>query len=311
VSDLIIIKTQELKLDCNRCLKQHSVEIDFETLTKEQKEGEEPVLYNFICPDMALMYRVLNFAVDLRVNSLRDDLPKEVQEVIISDLKTMWGEFDFDSKLNRFIKLNLALAGIPDEYYDLLFSVVSSYCCGYFYPAMTGSGSLGERILNRLLLKIRSYFKSSEHYKKVYRKDSFHNWDYPILVLKDWGIISDEVSVAFQTLKQYRNDSIHYQDGYDFESNSHDAIKALATIIDKQFNYITRKDLFWVFDIPGEIWLKSAFVNNPFVAEFVLPHCIQLTPFDEPTANPPFWATDVPLKPLSDEEFIKLRNARK
>ena len=302
---------QELTLDCNRCLKQHKVEIDFDTLTKEQKERKEPILNNFICPDMALMYRVLNFAVDLRVNSLKDDLPKEVQEGIMIDLKSKWGEFGFEAKLNRFIKLDLAFAGVPEEYYGLLFSVVSSYCCGYFYPAMTGSGSLGERILNRLILKTRNYFKSSKHYRNVYRKDSFDNWDCPILVLKDWAIISDEVSLAFQTLKQYRNDSIHYKDGYDFESNSHDAIKALATIIDKQFNCITRKDLFWVFDVPGEIWLKSAVINDPFVKEFVVPHCTQLTPFDEPTANPPFWATNVPLKPLSDEDFIKLRNTRK
>ncbi|NJM52991.1 MAG: hypothetical protein HC846_06100 [Blastocatellia bacterium] len=302
---------QKLTLDCNRCLKQHNVEIDFDTLTKEQKEGKEPVLNGFICPDTAFMYRALNFSFDLRVNSLKDDLAKTAHESITNGFKTKWGEFDFNSKLDRFIKLDIAFIGIPEEYYELLWAVVSSYCCGYFYPAMTGAGSLGERILNRLILKTRDYFKLSKHYKNIYRKGSFDNWDYPITVLNEWLVISDEVVAAFQTLKQYRNDSIHYKDGYDFQLNSYNAIKALSIIIDKQFNYITRKDLFWVFDIPGEIWLKSAVINEPFVREFVLPHCIPLTPYDEPLADPPFQASDVPLKPLSDKEFIRLRNSRK
>ena len=66
-------------------------------------------------------------------------------------------------------------------------------------------------------------------------------------------------------LKEYRNYSIHYNEGYDFEFNSHDSIKTLAQIIDLQFNYMNRKDLFWIFDVPGEIWLNSTKLNYPFV----------------------------------------------
>ena len=175
---------------------------------------------------------------------------------------------------------------------------------------MTSSGALGERILNRLLLKTRKYFKSSEHYKTIYKKQSFDDWTKPIKSLKAWKVISEDTADLFNRLKRHRNDSIHYKDGYNFDSNAFTAIKLLANIIDNQFNYLKRKDLFWVFDIPGEIWLKSKVLSDPFVIEFILPHCIKLTPFCEPTANPHIRAENVPLKPLSDEEFIKIRNNR-
>ncbi|MGD0885233.1 MAG: hypothetical protein ABSA46_10265 [Thermodesulfovibrionales bacterium] len=296
-------------LNCHRCGRQHHIEIDFSKLSKDQLEGREPVL-NFICPDASYMYRVMGFALDTTVNIFKQEGLISQQNIIENRLKAEWGELDFAAKLKRFILIDLSFVGIPDEYYNLLRPVVASYCCGYFYPAMTSAGALGERILNRLIIKLRGHFKSSRHYKKIWNKKSFDHWDTPISILNEWGIISVEVKSAFFRLQKYRNESIHYNDGYDFESNSHDAVKALADIINDQFNYMNRKDLFWVFDMPGEIWLRSAVVNDPFVKEFVLPHCLQLTPYDEPTATPPIKGKNVPLKPLSDEDFIKIRNSR-
>jgi len=301
---------REITLNCDRCGKRHKVKIDYSQLSEDQIKGEKPVLENFICPNLALMHRVTSFVLDTRASILKHNLPTEAQEAIVRRFKAEWGELDFDSKIDRFKKLDLALLGIPEEYYELLMSIVSAYCCSYFYPAITGAGSLGERILNRLIIKTRGYFKSSRHYKKVWNKQSFDHWDLPINVLKEWNIISDEVAGSFLELKTYRNDSIHYNDGYDFELNSHKAIKALAEIINGQFNYIHRKDLFWVFNIPGEIWLRSKVKSNPFVVEFVLPHCAQLTPYCDPTANPPIRGDLIVLDPFSDEEFIRLRNSR-
>ncbi len=301
---------RELTLNCERCGKSHNVKIDYATLTKGQLAGREPVISNFMCPDVAYMYRVMGFVLDTRVNILKNPAMNSHQLQIKKQLQSEWGARDFDKKLDRFINLNLAFIGIPEEYYNLLWTVTSTYCSGYFYPAMTSAGSLGERILNRLILKTRGYFTSSEHYKKIWNKKSFDQWDKVIEILEDWQIISKEVSELFNKLKKYRNDSIHYNDDYDFELNSHDAVKTLAEIINKHFNYHNRTDLFWVYNIPGEIWVKSEKINDPFVKEFVLPHCLQLTPFCEPSANPPIQGKHTPLKPLTDEEFISIRNDR-
>lgn len=298
---------KKYKINCDKCGILHEVEIDFDLLSESQKRWMTPVLDNFICPNIYLMHRVLGYAFDATVNNLKPDIPDAHKQEIKKHLENKWWANDFDKKIERFIKLDLSFIGVPDEYYHLLQPIISSYCCGYFYPAMTSAWALWERILNRLLIKLREYYKKSKHYKKIYNKRSFDKWEYPIEVLKDWWVISDEVAKLFLKLKKYRNDSIHYNEGYDFENNSHAAIKILAQIIDSQFNYMSRKDLFWVFDIPGEIWLKTDVVEMPFVKEFILPHCSLLWPYCEPNSSPPKSWDTFPLKPFSDEEFINLR----
>ncbi len=295
--------------DCDTCGQPHIINFDSSELTNEQIAGIEPVTNNFLCPSVTRMYRAVHYSFDFRVNLVKNDMGTATIDTI-NGLRKQWGDFNFEAKLDRFKRLDLAYLGIPEEYYDLLQPIVSSYYCGYYYPAMTSAGALGERILNRLLLKTRDYFKQSPHYKKIYRKDSFDQWDQPIRILKDWGVISNEVAELFTELKQFRNDAIHYNDSYDFEENSHKAVKLLVEIIDAQFNYHTRTDLFWVYNVEGEIWLRSEFIENPFVKEFILPHCVLLTPYCEPSATPPIKGKAVPVGDLSDEEFIKIRNTK-
>ena len=237
-------------------------------------------------------------------------MPAEAKSNLADELKAQWGTNDFDKKLERFIDLDLVLLGVPEEYYELLTPIIYSYCCGYYYPAMTGAGSLGERILNRLILKTRDHFKSTDEYKKIYRKNSFDQWDQPVNILEGWGVISNVVADAFLNLKQYRNESIHYNDGYNFQSNARAAVKLLAKIIDLQFNYMKRNDLFWVFTVPGEIWVRSEATDQPFVKEFILPHCLHLTAYCEPTATPPKKGANAPLKPIKDEDFLEARKNR-
>ncbi len=306
---------QKRLFDCGSCHEKHEIEIDLDSLTKGQLAGQEPIISSFLCPNMARMYRVLNFALDLRVNGMKgaphsNEGAAKISESLLSGFKEEWGERDIKAKVERFIKLDAPLLGVPEEYYNLLQPIISAYCCGYFYPAMTAAGALGERILNRLMLKTRQHFKSSPHYKKIYSKKSSDDWELLVKILRDWDIISEEVGNDFLKLKQYRNDSIHYNDGYDFDGNAYTAVKLLTEIISKQFGY-QRKDIFWYFNCPGEIWVKSSAAENPFVIEFVLPQCALLTPLCEPTATPPIWGKGTPLKPLSDEEFIRIRNERK
>jgi len=297
------IRTQTL--DCKSCGQQHHFEIDFDSLTPAQLARQEPVM-TFRCDRVARMYRVHGFALDTRVKSFGEHGNKEHSEQLAESLKTQWGSSDFEEKLARFVELDLSLLGIPDEYYELLREIVDTYCSGYFYPAMTAAGALGERILNRLILKTRDYFKESPHYKKIYRKESFDHWDLPISLLGDWKVISADVANAFNNLKTFRNQAIHYNEGYDFAENSKIAVSELARIINLQFNYIQRRDIFWVFDVPGEIWLKSTYAEDPFVKEFVIPHCAHISAYCEPGSQ----GINAPLAPLTDEEFIEARRQK-
>ena len=306
------MKTLQIEqiIDCDRCGEKHKRVFEA-NLTVAQLERKELVSAPFfICPNIALMYRVVAYSFDFTVNIFKSNNIEE-QKRFSNQLQEKWGSVDFENKLKRYIDLDMQYLGIPEEYYGLLKPIIDSYCCGLYYPAITSIGSLGERILNRLIIKTRTHFKTSVHYRKVWNKNSFDQWDNVINILKDWEIITDEVATLFVELKQYRNFSIHYNENYDFEHNCHKAIKIISQIINLQFNYIKRKDLFWVFDVPGEIWLRTEMIDNPFVKEFVLQNCVIASPYCEPFASPPTRGENIPLKPLSDEEFIELRKSRK
>ena len=163
-----IVDNRDVTYDCKRCDQQHIITVDFSKLSKDQREGREPVTRNAICPNTAYMYRIMNWGIDTRVSWLAAEIPQNIREETINGIKFEWGELNFDAKLERFVELDISFMGVPEEYYNLLSSVVSSHCCGYFYPAMTSAGSLGERILNRLIIKTRDYFKSSKHYKRIW-----------------------------------------------------------------------------------------------------------------------------------------------
>ena len=280
---------QKFKGPCNICDQEHEISIN--NITEEQRLGKEPLLKNFICPNLATMYLLTSYVLDMRSTELKYN-PEFKQHFI-----EIFGIEDFDNKLKRFIDIDLNVIGLPEEYYKMLKAIVESYSCGYFYPAMIGAGALGERVLNRLIIKTRTYYKSSPHYKTIYKKDSFDNWDKIILILCDWNIISKEMGNMFSKLQTYRHRSVHYNENYNFEINAQDAIKILIKIIKKLFDISERADIFWVCNSPGEVLVKSTVLNDPFVIEFILPNCKLVLPSKEPCI----------LKPISDEEFIKLR----
>lgn len=68
-----------------------------------------------------------------------------------------------------------------------------AFVTGAYYPALVAACALGERILNHLVLDMRDSFKSSDHYKKVYRKDSLDDWPFAVVVLTDWKVLVDSV----------------------------------------------------------------------------------------------------------------------
>lgn len=296
-----------IPLNCRACGQDHQIEIDFDSLSDDQRNCRSPILDNFVCDRVARMYRIMSFALDTRSGLLNKRDVGYAHENIIQGLKQQWGEHDFDKKLERFRKMELSFFGIPDEYYDLLHQIVDAYCCGQFYPAMTGAGALGERILNRLILKTRNYYRTTPEYRTIYRKKSFDQWETPIEILETWGVISHVVADAFLRLKVHRNDSIHYRDEYPFAKNAESAVFELFEVINGQFNYLKREDLFWVFTVPGEIWLRTDKEADPFVKEFVLPHCARLSAYCQPTQDRLVMGEKAPLAPLGDEEFLAAR----
>mgnify|MGYP001599004465 FL=1 len=196
------------------------------------------------------------------------------------------------------------------EYHDLLQEIEDSFMYGLYYPALTSSCCLGERIFNILILRLRDYYKTSEHYKRIYRKESFDDWSKSVGILWDWRVIaSDDIKIKYEELKSIRHEVIHFNKLEDIEAKALNALRIIYDITTYFFAVGHRDDIyFWT---PGEIYVKKVAEQNPFVREMIIPHCI-LTGYGHriETVNGHHILRDeaaYECKEISDEEFIELR----
>lgn len=185
-----------------------------------------------------------------------------------------------------------------------------AFVMGAYYPALVAACALGERILNHLILDLRDDFKSSAHYRKVYRKDSFDNWPFAVSVLADWNVLVPDVDTEFLALGELRNRSIHF-DPKTYTSLREDALAALKrlnAIIAKQFGYFGSQPWF-IENTPGAQFIKRGFETNPFVRAYILPRAGFVGPLYGMTLTPAGWQhldyADYGDGELSDEDFAK------
>ena len=266
-------------------------------------------------------YRILSFDFDSRAMDLepiKEDweenvkkLHKEKQIKIIDNLKQEYGEYNFKYKLNNFIELKQKPFSISAFHNKFLHQIRNSYIIGSYYPALVSACSLGERILNHLLLLLRDYYKDTSEYKKVWNKNSFDNWRIAIDTLEAWDILLPDAVEKFKQLHEQRNYAIHFNP----ETDSNDktlalkAIQLIQDIVSLQFSSFGNQP--WVFIVPGEIYIKKEWEKNPFVKHIYLPNCAlvgynnfieQLVP--KIIVNDNFIYEE---KEITDDEFIQLR----
>lgn len=293
---------------CNVCKESHNIQISL-----AQKEGKEPVYLS--CLNVDRRYRLMGFYVDTRRSFFKDTEETDYLEKEKIDLKKgligELGESNFDEKFRRWLEIEYPPLGLIDDYPQKIQEIITAYCSGYFYVASTATGCLGERVLNRLVLKTRKHFTHTKQYKGIHSKESFDDWSKMINLLHEWQIIPESTAKIFTELMPYRHQAIHYNEKYDFEKNAPIAINLLIKGITEIFGVINRTDLFWVFNIPGEVWVKSEKEPDPFVKEFVLPHCYRAHAIHEIDFETKRIIEDNPkLGKLSDEEFISLRKQK-
>ena len=294
-----------VEYSCPVCTKMHKTDA-----TKRQQQGKDPIIVH--CPDLDRRYRLSSFFIDSTRATYHNEHLKSQQQPYTEHLKSVFGTDNFDSKFERWLNIDYPALGLIDEYPEKITQIINTYSCGNFYPAVTSACCLAERILNRLILKIKDYYKSSPYYKKIYRKSSFDDWSKMIQILSDWELISKKAIDAFNELLPIRHSSIHYNENYNFENVALKVINNLITAITEVFGVMNRKDIYLVFNIPGEIWVKSEAEDNPFVKEFVLPHCYYAHAVHElDRSNNKIIERLGKTGKLTDQEFIEIRNSNK
>lgn len=243
---------------------------------------------------------------------------RQNKEKVENEIRSQYGDVNLDRKIIDFADFGRVPFSIFSYHNDLLHQARSSFVHGLYYPALVSLCTLGERILNHLILDLRDDFKSSAHYRKVYRKESFDNWEKMIEILSDWEVFqSATVADNFGKLRAVRNRSIHFnEDTYkNLRADALEASDLICAIIETQFGH-DGQDLKWL--IPGTLghrFVRHTSEQDPFLRRFYFPQCPKVSPyfsinfiadgvlfFDFENAS----EIEVP-----DDEFCKLFNERK
>ncbi len=270
-------------------------------------------------------YRVLLWDFDTRVRALADPIRDEWEDKIKQQhlenrrrteqgLIFQYGEAHSQGKKGNFIELEAKPFSILAFHNKFFEQIRISFVMGAYYPALVAVCSLGERILNHLVLMLREHYKNTPEYKKVYRKDSFDDWSLAINTLSSWEIILPEVKSEFLKLMDMRHKAIHFRPETDHNDRelALSAIRCLQKIVGNQFSAFGKQPWF-IIGIPGEIYIKKEWEQNPFISNVYLPNCAKVGPQNvieslqpQITINDKFEYEE---KEISDDEFIQLRKA--
>lgn len=181
-----------------------------------------------------------------------------------------------DQKIQNLRELgNLPLSVI--SYHNILHRQArDAFVIGAYYPALTASCALGERILNHLMLDLRMHYRSTTEYKKIANKKSFDNWIPVIDILGSWGVFQPEVVSEFKLLHRLRNDSIHFRAKIAQQSRDYAlrALSHLSRIIVMQFGAIPAGQPWFIptneaIGFIAKDWEEHAFIKLVFVPNSV------------------------------------------
>jgi hypothetical protein len=272
--------------------------------------------YRVFCFDFDTSATILKTEIQDTWEPRVKDLWKQNKEKIKEHLVAQYGALGYHAKLKNFIDLGPAPWSIIAFHNEFLRQVRESFVVGSYYPSLTGACALGERIFNQLLIHLRDYYKSTDEYKNIYRKDSFDNWDLAIDTLKSWGVLLPDTTDAFRNLKEIRNKSIHFNPETDTNDRelSLTAIEQLSKVIQEQFA-IFGKQPWFIPNVRGASFVRKSQEEIPFVREVILPNCFLVGPLHTLDQKNGQWVVhdnhEYALHEVSDEEFAEMFNNQK
>ena len=238
----------------------------------------------------------------------------ENRERVKAGLGREFGALNLDKKIENFAAIGFKPFSVLAHHNDFFDQIRRSFVVGAYYPALVAACTLGERILNHLVLDLRDDYKSTPEYKQVYRKSSFDNWQLPIETLEAWGVLLPAAAAEFRSLQPLRHRSVHFNPGT-YASLREDALSAvvhLREIIDQQFTTHGRRPWF-IEGTRGHLFIKQDWETHPFIRTYFLPTC----PFVGPNFSISFEHgvrfndhADYGDGDWSDEEFAEAFNSK-
>lgn len=275
-------------------------------------------------------YRVLNFDIDFRASHLAIEINEDWEPAVkeshlknkeqgIQRLLTEFGSFNGQVKIDNFIELGNAPFSILAYHNKFFRQIRYAFVIGSYYPALTAACALGERVLNHLMLNLRSEYKNTPEYGKIHRKASFDNWSVAINALEAWDVLLPDVVTNFNKLNSVRNKAIHFNPETDHNDRdlALEAINLLSNIIKEQFSAFGLQHWF-IPNIQGASFIKKEAEATPFIKLVYLPNCALVGPLHSLTLEPTSSGIKTIIhdnnqyegKEISDDDFAKLFNQK-
>ncbi|WP_281931471.1 hypothetical protein [Methylocystis iwaonis] len=267
-------------------------------------------------------YLIFPLQFDTRAHAL-EQVPQDPQlaeqldrgrESLIANLKVELGENNFEEKLQNFRELGSSPFSVIAHHNVLFHQARYAFIHGFYYPALTASCALGERILNHLFLDLREHFPQSTFDRKSHTRRSIDDWTKAIETLHEWRIFqAEEVKATFEELRNLRHRSLHFNASTveTLKEDARLALAYLATIIEKQFGFQFPRT------IPGSkgaFFFKKDAESDPFIRRYYLPQCPRVSPFYTMLPFKEGWLVfDRKADPnveFSDEKFVSIFGAR-
>jgi len=273
-------------------------------------------------------YKVVTFDFDSRPSLFRmetkdsweekvKELHKKNKEKLFQDLINQFGSYGKEKKSENFVDLGDKPVSILAYHNRFLDQIRQAFVIGAYYPALVASCTLGERILNHLIIALKEDYRTSPAYKKVYAKNSIDDWLKAISALESWKVLLPNVAKSFVALKKIRDKVVHFDTNVDTNDRllALEAIIKLQSIIGEQFSAFGPQPWF-ITGVPGEIYIKKDYESNPFIKRVYLPNCYLVGPYHATRTDVQghFIIKDdyhYEEKEIPDDEFVALRKKGK
>jgi len=244
---------------------------------------------------------------------------EQSQEHVRRSIVADYGTARIEEKGEDFREFGPLPFSIISYHSALLRQIRDAFVVGAYYPALTGACAAGERILNHLLIDLRSSFMGTNEYKRVHKKDSIDSWSEAIRILSAWKVLLPGAAGALTKLSALRNKSIHFSmETYpNLRSDALQAAHLLISVVRTQFNAGAEGGAPWfVAGTRGSFFVRKEFEANPFIRRYYAPVCPAVSPYFALAFGEERWvlfdkrsAAEAP--EVSDEEFARLFDERK
>jgi len=204
----------------------------------------------------------------------------ESRERMRQGLAAQFGEQALERKVADFVAIKSKPFSILAYHNQFFEQVRAAFVLGAYYPALVGACALGERILNHLILDLRSAYSGTPDFKRVHRKDSFDDWRVPIDTLEAWEVLVSEAASEFRSLMVLRHRSIHFNIST-YATLREDALAAilhLREIIEAQFGAFGLKP--WLIrGTAGLMFICKDWEDRPFIRAYHARSCPFVGPY--------------------------------